>query len=288
MEETPVPLKPPSAVPSLARALGVADLTWLYVVAIVNLNVVPALAAEGSRILWVWGLALLFFFVPQGIAVLELAERMPGEGGLYLWTCETSGDFHGFLCGWCYWLTNVFFVPSLLFSVAGVAAYLGASQLTESRLYFFILISVMLWATVLTNIRGLGVGKWVNNIGGVGATVISAVLIIFAVMILGKTGGTRHFFSSATAGILHHFPFSAFSVACLGLVGLEIGPVMGDEIRSPRRTFPRAILLGGVICAVAYVGATLSLTIAVPQADLALVQGVIQAIDKMASPFGVQ
>ena len=71
--------------PRLERALGVSDLTWLYLVAIVNLNLVPVVASEGLRIMWLWGAGILFFFVPQGICVIELARRTPGEGGLYLY-----------------------------------------------------------------------------------------------------------------------------------------------------------------------------------------------------------
>ncbi len=75
--------------PMLIRALSVSDLTWLYVAAVVTLNIIPVVAAEEGRALWLWLAAILFFFfVPKGIAVLELAERMPGEGGLHLWAKE--------------------------------------------------------------------------------------------------------------------------------------------------------------------------------------------------------
>ncbi len=271
-------------VASLVRSLGVGDLTWLYVVAVVNLNIVPVVAADGIRTVWLWAAAILFFFVPQGIAVIELAENMPGEGGLYLWTKETYGDFHGFVCGWCYWLTNMFFVPSLLFYVTGVTAYLGGTTLGlgENRAFFFILTNVLLWSTILANIHGLGVGKWVNNIGGVGALGIAGALMALAAM-----AGFGHGYGLRWADLsVHHLgtlPLSTIGVVCLAMVGLEIGPVMGDEVHDPRRTFPRAILLGGILCAVAYVGSTVSLALAVPQSQMAVVQGMMQAIDKMSS-----
>ena len=85
--------------PSLKRALGRWDLVALFVVAIFNLNVVPSIAANGGVTLWLWLISLIFFFWPQGIAVLELAHRYPGEGGVYLWAKEVFGDFHGFLSG---------------------------------------------------------------------------------------------------------------------------------------------------------------------------------------------
>ena len=272
---------PKPAIP-LVRALGVGDLTWLYVVAIVNLNIVPVVAADGARTVWLWAAAILLFFIPQGIAVIELAQQMPGEGGLYLWTKETYGDFHGYVCGWCYWLTNMFFVPSLLFYVTGITAFLGgpSSGLNDSRAFFFVLTNALLWLTVAANVRGLGVGKWVNNIGGVGALGISFALMVLAALTAFHHDGAGADFSLRA---LNGVPFSTVGVVCLALVGLEIGPVMGDEVRNPRRTFPLAVLLGGVLCATAYVGSTAALAVAVPQSELGVVQGVMQAIDKMSS-----
>ena len=140
----------------------------------------------------------------------------------------------------------------------------------------------LLWLTVLANIRGLGVGKWVNNIGGVGALIIAVVLMVLAVIIATTPGHTIPW-SDLSIRKLSNLPYSTIGVVCLAMVGLEIGPVMGDEVRDPRRTFPRAILLGGILCAIAYVGATASLALAVPPSQMVLVQGTMQAIDKMSA-----
>lgn len=275
---------------SLVRALGVADLTWLYMVAVVNLNVVPVIAVAGVQVMWLMAAAVLLFFIPQGISVIELAEHTPGEGGLYLWTKETYGDFHGFICGWCYWMTNMFFVPSLLFYVTGVTAYVvggaTAAKLNDSRLFFFFLTVSLLWITVYANVRGLGVGKWVNNIGGIGALVIGGALMIMGVAVVAQHRGVLHWndLVSSRAGSL---PLPSFGVLCLALVGMELGPIMGDEVRDPRRTIPRSIASGGALCALMYVGCTLGLLIAVPHSEMAVVQGLLQAVDKMSGSFGV-
>ena len=87
-------------VPNLRRVLGRMDLVLLFVVAVFNLNVVPSIAANGGVTVWLWIISLLLFFWPQGIAVIELAHRYPGEGGVYLWAKEVFGDFHGFLSGY--------------------------------------------------------------------------------------------------------------------------------------------------------------------------------------------
>ncbi|MGI8741296.1 MAG: APC family permease [Bryobacteraceae bacterium] len=272
--------------PSLVRVLGVSDLTWLYLVAVVNLNMIPVVAAEGFHAMWLWTAVALLFFLPQGIAVIELADRMPGEGGLYLWTKETFGDFHGFLCGWCYWITNMFFVPALLFYVTGVTAYVGSSAaLNNSRVFFFILTTSLLWLTILANIHGLAVGKWVNNAGGAGALTIAIVLMALAGF--SANHGKPLQWENFALGNFKTLPLPTIGVMCLALVGLELGPVMGDEIRDSRRTIPRGVIIGGILCVTIYLGSTLSLLVAVPKQEMAVVQGMMQAIDRMSSALGL-
>ena len=113
----------PDAQPHLIRALGRRDLVLLFVVAVFNLNVVPSIAANGGVTIWLWIISLLLFFWPQGIAVIELAHRYPGEGGVYLWAKEVFGDFHGFLSGWCYWTNNMLYVPTVMLYFVGVSVY---------------------------------------------------------------------------------------------------------------------------------------------------------------------
>jgi amino acid transporter len=272
---------------SLVRALGVSDLTWLYLVAVVNLNVVPVVASDGFRVLWLWAAVILFFFLPQGVGVIELSEQSPGEGGLYLWTKETFGDFHGFLCGWCYWLTNMFFVPALLVFITGITTYVGGSAaLSENKTFFFFLTLAFLWLTILANIYGLGVGKWVNNIGGIGALVICGVLISMGAAIVLGHHSLVHWHDLSPANI-HGLPMSSFGVMCLALVGLELGPIMGDEVRNPRKTIPRAVLLGGALSVIMYAGSTAALLTAVPQSEAAVVSGLLQAIDKMSAQMNL-
>ena len=64
--------------PHLKRVLGQRDLVLLFVVAVFNLNVLPSIAANGGVTIWLWIISLVLFFWPQGIAVIELAQRYPG------------------------------------------------------------------------------------------------------------------------------------------------------------------------------------------------------------------
>ena len=224
----------------LIRALGRRDLVLLFVVAVFNLNVVPSIAANGGVTIWLWIISLILFFFPQGIAVIELAHRYPGEGGVYLWAKEVFGDFHGFLSGWCYWTNNMLYVPTVMLYFVGVSVYvLGPNHLALADNKIFASIASLTLLAVLTwfNILGLGVGKWINNLGAIGTFIAAAVLIGLGAIIWHRFGTT---ITAADFKIPANprFVLNSFGVICFGLVGLELASVMGDEIKTPPALFP--------------------------------------------------
>ncbi len=265
------------------------DLVLLFVVAVANLNVVPVIAADGPVTIWLWTLALLFFFWPQGIAVVELSNRYPQEGGIYLWTKKFFGDFHGFISGWCYWTNNIFYIPTLLVIVVGISVYVGgarAQHLGANSAYVSAASVILLWVMIALNIRGLSVGKWINNLGGIGTAITSIVLVGLAVGVLRIHGGSIHPSDFSIRGADWHL-INSFGFICFGLVGLELASVMGDEIQEPQRNVPRAVLWGGLLSGVLYIAATLSLLLAVPKSEIGAVTGILQAVQSMAGKLSV-
>ena len=103
--------------------MNLRDLVLFNLAALIGLTWVATAAKAGPSALTLWLLAALLFFVPQGLAVVELSSHFPEEGGVYAWTKREFGEAHGFLCGWCYWINNVLFYPSVLFSIASLTAY---------------------------------------------------------------------------------------------------------------------------------------------------------------------
>jgi len=274
--------------PHLRRVLGQRDLVLLIVVAIVNLNVVPTIAANGGVTVWLWILALLLFFWPQGIAVIELSYRFPQEGGVYLWTKRVFGDFHGFLSGWCYWTNNIFYVPTVLLYFVGISVYVAgprARGLADNPWFALGTCMGLLALLVVLNVLGLGVGKWVNNLGGIGTVITATTLIGLGILVLSRFGTSMTAADFRIPGDVRLF--GSFGVICFGLVGLELASIMGDEIQDPRRTLPGAVAWGGLICGILFIGATLTLLLAVRKQDIGVLQGVVQAVTHMAEQLNV-
>jgi amino acid transporter len=273
----------PAESAAVPRTLGRWDLVLLKIVAIVNINNVPPTAVYGWASLGLWVLAFFLFFVPEAVAVLTLARRHPGEGGIYLWTRKEFGDAHGFLSGWCYWTNNLFYVPVLLVYMAGILAFAGgeagAEELVNQKLFVAAVSFGWLALIAIANIRGLAVGKWIQNIGGLGAF-FSVGLVLAAAGVASVSGvGVQ---APAITGVSWEMTTS-FAVMCNALVGIELASTMGDEIRNPARDLGPAIAIAGVVSIASYLLATGAVLTLVPIDRLGVIQGVMQAVVAGAS-----
>ena len=276
---------------SLRRALGTFDLVLLNIVTIIGLRWLSTAAQIGPSSLTLWGLALLTFFVPSALAVLELSSRIPHEGGVYQWTTSALGDMHGFLAGWVFWLSNLVFFPSLLLYATGVFLHVGGHpwmQYAESPLYNGVATIGLLWAATLLNMVGLGRAKWLQNLGGM-ATVAVSVLLVFGGAIAWRLYGSA---TPITAASLvpdySALPtWGALSILILAYDGLELGPIMAEEIRNPARVIPRAVFLAGAVIAVTYVAGTLTLLVALPPAQINAITGIPEALQAIGNRAGL-
>jgi amino acid transporter len=267
----------------MPRALGRWDLVLLKIVAIVNINNVPPVAVYGWASLGLWGLAFVTFFIPEAIAVLTLSRRHPGEGGIYLWTRREFGEAHGFLSGWCYWTNNLFYVPVLLVYMAGIFAFAGgearAADLVNQKLFVGAVSFGWLALIAVANIRGLAVGKWIQNIGGLGAF-LSVALVLAAAVAAWTNGVGAH--APTITGVSWEMTTS-FAVMCNALVGIELASTMGDEIRDPARDLRPAIAIAGAVSIASYLLVTGAVLMLVPVERLGVIQGIMQAVSAGAN-----
>ena len=216
----------------------------------VGLRWLATAAKAGPSALALWVLAGLLFFVPQGLVVTELASRFPQEGGIYQWTKRALGEKHGYVCGWCYWINNVLYYPNLLISTAVIATFVigkGESGLASNWTYVLSATLVCLWLAVLMNIVGVGTGKWLQNAGGVGTYIPGVVLIALgAIAVFGGHPSANPFTRQNIVPDLGHLSgLNLWASIAFAFAGLELSSAMGGEVRDPRRTLPRAILISG-------------------------------------------
>lgn len=261
--------------------MGFWDLLLFNIAAVLGPRWIAAAGHNGTSSISLWALSAVGFFVPTALVIVELTSRFPEEGGLYAWSKEAFGDFHGFVAGWTYWIYTVFYFPALLLASAAMSAYVigpRGAALAQDRGFLLAGSFVLLAVAVGLNLIGLNIGKWLQNAGGVSTYLPLLILAAVAVILWRAHGAVTHFtwpnmMPTWDWGTVNFWPQIAFA-----FTGLEIGSMMSEEVRDPRRTFPRAIFVSGALIAVIYIVGTFAVLSLVPAEQVDPKSGVFQAI----------
>jgi amino acid transporter len=265
----------------LRREMGYWDVLLFNISTVLGPRWIAAAAHNGTSSISLWVLAAVLFFVPTTLVITELSTRFPEEGGLYVWSKQAFGDFHGFLAGWTYWVYTFFYFPGLLFASASMAAYIGGigyAPLAENR-HFLLIVSFLLLAVAVTmNIVGLNVGKWLQNAGGVGTYLPLVLLVGVAVVLVRSHGFVTHFTWSNMLPAWNWDTVNFWPQIAFAFTGLELVSTMSEEIREPRKTLPRAIFSSGALIAVVYIAATVAVLALLPATQVDPKSGVFQAL----------
>jgi amino acid transporter len=275
----------------LPRSLNLFDVVMMTVVSVVSLRWIARGALAGAPAALLWIAAALLFFVPLALATAKLAHLHPDQGGIYAWTRRAFGPSHGFLCGWCLWVNNLFYFPSiLLFGAANALAPFGPAyaSLADDRMYSAVFVLAGLWAAVAVNVVGLRLGKWIQNAGSIGVWIPAALVIGAGAFAFARWGSTTSFAPSALVPRADTLTVVAlWSAMCFAFSGMEITSMMGREVKDAERTIPRGVLIGGALVAVVYLAGTLAVLVAVPADALHERSGLADAVGLVTTRVGL-
>jgi amino acid transporter len=271
------------------RVMGFVDVALFYIVTGISLRWIATAAAAGPGSLLVWLGAFLFFYIPLALAVLELSSRHPDEGGLYAWSRRSFGDLAGFLAGWCYWTSNLPYFPAVFYFAASNAIFIGGNDwlwLNDYPAFFMIFAFAALALISWLNIAGLKHARWLHNIGAYGMWLPVAVLALLAVLSWFKQGSATEFSAAAMAPSfeLKHMLFWA-SLA-FAFSGCETASFMSEEIKEPRRTIPRALIVSGAVVASCYILGTIAVLVILPAGEVDPMSGLLQAVTTASTRLG--
>ncbi|MFD8285253.1 APC family permease [Streptomyces solisilvae] len=231
----------PAGPGELRRRLGVFDAVVVGLGSMIGAGIFGALAPAAREA----GSGLLFGLVAAGVVAYcnatssaRLAARYPQSGGTYVYGRERLGDFWGYLAGWGF--------------VVGKTASCAAMALTVGSYVWPAQAPAVAVATVvaLTAVNYVGVHKaaWLTRaIVAVVLAVLAAVVV--ALLTSGEADAARleigH--DATLGGVLRAGGLLFFAFAGYARIA-----TLGEEVRDPARTIPRAIPLALGITLAAY------------------------------------
>lgn len=222
------------------------------------------LAPYGGAALLGWGVSL------GGMLLLALifarfGLEMPARGGPYTYARMAFGDATGFGVAWSYWVSNASGNAAIAVAFAGYFGSLLPAHTASPIRDALIAIAALCLCTVI-NLRGARSAGRVQL-----ATTVLKFLPLFLIAAAGVIyfqPAQWHPFNRSGLG-LTGVTTTTVALTVWAFLGVECATVAGADIRDPRRTIPRATLLGTVLAAVATIAACMAVVGLLPAAKLA-------------------
>lgn len=255
----------PTTGPS-ARGMGLITMTALVTGTIIGSGIftLPA-ALAGYGPISIIGFAITAFgSMMLALVFAMLSQRIPLAGGPYAYAREGFGDFIGFQTAWNYWIGAWAGVGAISVSMVG---YLGRliPPVGESRLLQMIVAVAAIAVLVAVNGRGVQTG------GALG--VVLTVLKVVPLLVVGTLGFLA--FDSANLGEFNASDLGplaaiggAVTLTLFAFIGVESASIPAGEVYQPRKTIPRATVIGTLLAAVLYLTSTMAVFGAMPNSEL--------------------
>lgn len=274
----------------LRRTMGFWDVLLFNIAAVLGPRWIAAAAHNGTSSISLWVLAALLFFLPTALIIVELSTRYPAEGGLYVWSKEAFGDFHGFVAGWAYWIYVFFYFPGLLTASVAMSVFIGGPKfayLAGNPHYLLAASLGTLAVAVVLNLIGLNIGKWLQNVGGIATYLPLLMLLGMAGYLVLHRGSATSFSWKASLPEWNWDTVNFWSQIAFAFTGMELVCAMSEEVRDPRKTFPRAIYTSAVLIAFIYIISTVALLGLLPAQSVDVRNGVFQGITSGSAILGI-
>ncbi|MFF3602768.1 APC family permease [Streptomyces sp. NPDC002463] len=242
--------------PELRRSLGLFDAVVIGLGSMIGAGIFVALgpaagaAGSGPGLLWALGLAAVVAYC-NAMSSARLAARYPASGGTYVYGRERLGSFWGYLAGWA-------FVAGKTASCAAMALTVGSYVWPEQAH------AVAVAAVVaLTAVNYTGVQKSALLTRVIVALVLAVLAcVVTASLTAGGAGLSAPGGELTTGGVLQAAGLLFFAFAGYARIA-----TLGEEVRDPARTIPRAVPLAlGITLAVYALVAVSVLTVLGPSA----------------------
>ncbi|MEU0401687.1 APC family permease [Streptomyces sp. NPDC006197] len=226
--------------PELRRSLGLFDAVVIGLGSMIGAGIFVALgpaadaAGSGAGLLWALGLAAVVAYC-NAMASARLAARHPASGGTYVYGRERLGSFWGYLAGWA-------FVAGKTASCAAMALTVGAYVWPEQAHAVAVAAVVALTAV---NYGGVQKSALLTRV------IVAVVLAVLACVVTVTFGAGGEGLPAlggefTTGGVLQAAGLLFFAFAGYARIA-----TLGEEVRDPARTIPRAVPLAlGIALAV--------------------------------------
>src|SRR5215471_3692191 len=275
---------------SLKKELRLFDLVLTQVVFVFGTVWVGFAATLGRSQMAFWLIAIATFYLPLAAVVIFLNRLAPLEGGLYQWAKVAFDDFVAFLVAWNFWIFGILVMAGISLIIKKNIAYaIGprADWMHENKWMTTLVCVLLMIFIVSATRRGLALGKWVQNFGGVMLILTVATLILMPFITAGRGSlANYHPFSLSFPDINTHNLNVCSKLAVGALSGFEYIAILAGECRTPARNITRSVLISAPIIALMFILGTASVLAFVSPDKVDLIAPIPQVLSLGFGSYG--
>jgi APA family basic amino acid/polyamine antiporter len=267
---------------TLSRRIGTGDAVVIGLGSMIGAGVfsafAPAAQAAGSALLVGIGLAAAVAYC-NAVASAQLAAQYPTSGGTYVYGRERLGEWWGFAAGWG-------FVVGKTASCAAMALTFASYAVEGSE--WVVRLVAFAAVVALTAANYHGISRVAMLARGLVVVSIAALLVaVGAIAVHHGEGAGEHGFSSFGHGGVYGV-LQAAGLLFFAFAGYARIATLGEEVRDPERTIPRAIPLALGIAIALYLVVGVALLVALgPSALAASARPLAAAVDAVGAAWAV-
>jgi amino acid transporter len=272
---------------SLKKELGLFDLVLTQVVFVVGTIWVGWAAKLGYQQNVFWILAIITFYVPLAVVVIFLNKLLPLEGGLYQWAKAAFGDLVAFMVAWNLWVFAILIASGIgLVVTTNISYAIGerAAWMRSTKWLITLISCLLVFGMIAAATRGLGIGKWVHNAGGVMLMMTFVVLLALPLFAIHPNDYRPFAIQIPTLSMMN---VNVYSKLALGaLTGFEYIAILAGETRAPARNIGRSVIIAAPIIAIMFILGTSTVLAFVSPDKVDLIGPIPQVLSIGFSSYG--
>ena len=269
--------------------IGWVSLAMINLAIIYSVRGLPLMAEEGFRAITFMAISAAFFLIPISLVTAELSSTWPpkGDGGVYIWVNEALGKRWAFLAIWLQWSENVIWFPTVLSFIAATLAYAFSPELANDKVYTLTVVLVVYWGGTFANLYGMKTSSWISTLGVISTLIITGLIIFMGFSwVLAGNASQIHFSVASLIPDFSRMDSFVFLAGALVIVsGIEVSAAHASQVKDPKRSFPQAIFLSVFVSIAAIILGSLAIAFVVPQKEISLVAGLMEAFDKFFAAY---
>lgn len=268
--------------------LTLLPLVMLITGSIDSIRNLPATALFGETLVFFLVLGAIIFLIPTALIAAQLAGALPKQGGIYQWVKSAFGDKTAVLAIYLQWINTMVWFPTILSFIAATAAYLINAELADNPIYLVSVILLVFWTITIVNLKGIQTSAQIASVCAILGLIIPMMLIIGLAGLWIISGHPLQIEMSASQFIpdFHQsHNWTSLTAIMAAFLGIELAAVHINEVDNAQKTFPKALLLSVIIILVTMLLGALAIAIVLPQDQISLVGGVMQAFTNFLNAY---